>query len=227
MEPKNQSIHDGIKFNQTVAILIDGNNIEIGLANMFKKGTMLNFNTFVPNVLRGRMLGRISYFREGTSISQKLSERLDNLFFGTTIPCYKSADVPLTIEAVQLCDKVDTVVIGSGDADYIALVKYLKARGLRVEIAAVKNTISAELTKYVDGIHCIDKDDIFNVYGHGPVKKKPYHKEGFIVRGSRTAPVPPDSIMHEETNRLIISSIHDNVSDVVRDNKNLQNPDLQ
>ena len=163
-EPINL-VHNGTKFNQTVAILLDGNNIQIGLKNMFNtKGIVLNFDVFVPNVLRGRMLGRITYFREGEHISKKLSERLDNMFFGNTVVCQKSADVPLTIEAVQLCEKVDTIIIGSGDVDYLALVKFLKAKGVRVEIAAVKDVISAKLAEAVDGIYYIDKKDTYIIH---------------------------------------------------------------
>ena len=57
------------------------------------------------------------------------------------MPCHKSADIPLTIKATQLAQKVDTIIILSGDADYIELVRHLRGEGVRVEIAAIeKNT---------------------------------------------------------------------------------------
>ncbi|NJN80814.1 MAG: NYN domain-containing protein, partial [Anaerolineales bacterium] len=72
--------------------------------------------------------------REGRSISEKLAERLHDRYYGTVVPCHKSADIPLTIHATQIADKVDCIVICSGDADYVELVRHLKSAGLRVEV---------------------------------------------------------------------------------------------
>lgn len=117
--------------SQTVAILVDGNNIERSLLELTKtEGTMLDFESVVPHIVGNRQLNRLIYFREGKSISSKLAERLHENFYGSVRPCHKSADIPLSIRAVQLASKVDTIVIMSGDADYIELVKHLKAEGV-------------------------------------------------------------------------------------------------
>ncbi|MEZ4960215.1 MAG: NYN domain-containing protein [Saprospiraceae bacterium] len=136
VEEKIQVILD-----QSVAILVDGNNIEMSLHSVSgKKGAMINFDKLVPALLQNRALSRLIYFREGKSISQRLAERLQKLFHGSVVPCYKSADIPLTIKAVQVASKVDTIIILSGDADYVELVRHLKHDGIRVEIAAFPET---------------------------------------------------------------------------------------
>ena len=122
-----------IKINQSVAILIDGNNIEMSLQSLTGyNNTLLDFDSLVPKLLQDRGLNKLIYFREGKSISSKLAQRLLNKFHGSVIPCHKSADIPLTIKATQIAKKVDTIIILSGDSDYIELVRHLKGEGVRV-----------------------------------------------------------------------------------------------
>ena len=152
-----------ILINQSVAILCDGNNIERSIHEQAKNNTtMINFDAIIPRLLNGRGLNRLIYFREGQSISSKLAERLHNLYYGSVIPCHKSADIPLSIKATQLSSKVDTIVIMSGDSDYVELVRHLKTEGVRVEIAAVEETTAKILKEEADYFHPITKDDWFS-----------------------------------------------------------------
>ena len=151
-----------ILINQSVAILCDGNNIEKSIHNISKnKNAMINFDTLIPKLLNGRGLNRMIYFREGKSISSKFADRLHENFYGSVIPCHKSADIPLTIKATQLASKVDTIIIMSGDSDYVELVTHLKGEGVRVEIAAVKETTAQILIDKSDYMHEITRNDWF------------------------------------------------------------------
>lgn len=151
-----------ILLDQSVAILIDGNNIEQSLHKAAgSTQAMINFDALVPALLQDRALSRLIYFREGRSISQKLAERLQKLFHGSVIPCYKSADIPLTIKAVQVAPKVDTVIILSGDADYVELVRHLQSAGVRVEVAAFKDSTAAVLKDECDHYFPITVDHSF------------------------------------------------------------------
>lgn len=157
----NQKIRQQL-INQSVAILCDGNNIEMSIHEVSKnKNTMINFDAVIPKLLNGRGLNRLLYFREGESISAKFAERLHENYYGSVIPCHKSADIPLTIKATQLASKVDTIIIMSGDSDYVDLVLHLKGEGVRVEIAAVKKTTSKMLIDEADYFHEIVAEDWF------------------------------------------------------------------
>ncbi|MCP4914817.1 MAG: NYN domain-containing protein [Oligoflexia bacterium] len=159
--------------NQSCAILVDGNNIERSIHSISKNdNSMLNFDTLIPKLLDNRGLNRLVYFREGKNISSKLKERLHNQFHGSVRPCHKSADIPLSIKATQLANKVDTIIIMSGDSDYIELVRHLKNEGVRVEIAAVEETTSQMLVEEADHFHSITKDDWFTL----TPKRKPRAK---------------------------------------------------
>jgi uncharacterized protein (TIGR00288 family) len=151
-----------IQINQSVAILCDGNNVERSIHDIAKStNAMVNFDTLVPKLLGNRGLNRLIYFREGRNISDKLAERLHNQFYGSVIPCHKSADIPLSIKATQLASKVDAIIIMSGDSDYVDLVRHLKSEGVRVEIAAVKENTASILVNEADYFHPITKDDWF------------------------------------------------------------------
>src|SRR5688572_13153440 len=92
-----------IYISQSVAILVDGNNIERSIHTMVgEEGAMLNFDTLIPKLLQDRGLNRLIYFREGLRISSKLAERLHTNYYGSVVPCHKSADIPLSIKATQL-----------------------------------------------------------------------------------------------------------------------------
>ena len=167
-----------IIINQSVAILIDGNNIERSIHSEAKNtNTMINFDLLIPELLAERGLNRLIYFKEGKQISSKLTERLYNNFYGSVIPCHKSADIPLTIKATQLASKVDTIIILSGDSDYIELVRHLKGEGVRVEIASVKETTSSLLLDEADYYIPITKEHWFTLSNNSSPKKRPKSKK--------------------------------------------------
>jgi len=178
-----------VLISQSVAILIDGNNIERSIhAETSKPSTMLNFDTLVPRLLGNRGLNRLVYFREGRQISSKLQERLHVNYHGSVRPCHKSADIPLSIKATQLANKVDTIIIMSGDSDYVELVSHLKSEGVRVEIAAVPATTSKQLIEEADYFHELTRDDWFTL----DARKK----------GTRNKPArPPGSPEADTTDR--------------------------
>ena len=151
-----------ILINQSVAILCDGNNIERSIHEMSNnQRAMINFDQLIPKLLNGRGLNRLIYFREGKSISEKFAERLHENYYGSVVPCHKSADIPLSIKATQLASKVDTIIIMSGDSDFVELVAHLKAEGVRVEIAAVKKNTAKILLSEANYYHEITNDDWF------------------------------------------------------------------
>ena len=164
-----------MNISQRTAILIDGNNIGLSVHQMINNDDsyMPNWDTIVPNLVNGRELVKLMYFREGNNISPKLQERMDKIGYGMCIPCGKSADVQLTIQAVQLADKVDTIILMSGDVDYVPLVHFLKSRGIRVEICGVRVSMSNELRVNADSVKYITPDDCWKF-------SKNQHNDGIV-----------------------------------------------
>ena len=164
---------ENVVIRQSVAVLIDGNNIERSLTQETgKEETMINFDIIIPKLLAGRSLNRLVYFREGKNISSKLSERLHTHYYGSVHPCHKSADIPLSIKATQLADKVDTIIIMSGDSDFVELLHHLRGMGVRVEIASVPRCTSALLIEEAEYFHRIEKGDWFTLNSKSKAKTK-------------------------------------------------------
>lgn len=161
---KSKESYYEVNIGQSVAILIDGNNMEKSIHGLASDpNVMLNFDTLIPKLLDNRSLNRLIYFREGKSISSKLAERLHDHYHGSVIPCHKSADIPLSIRATQLAQKVDTIIILSGDSDYVELVRHLKSQGVRVEIAAIRETTAQILIDESDYFVPITEEDWFTL----------------------------------------------------------------
>ena len=119
-------------------------------------------------------------------------------------PCHKSADIPLSIKATQLASKVDTIIIMSGDSDYVELVRHLKADGVRVEIAAVAATTAQVLIDESNFFHELKEGDFFTIQGKSP--KKSSNSKSLLIQRShqeQTAParksVKPKSTKSEST----------------------------
>lgn len=60
-------------------------------------------------------------------------------------------DVEITIDALHHIGKYDVAVLFSGDADFLALVSYLRNNGKQVYIFSSKNNVSQELRTGGDG----------------------------------------------------------------------------
>ena len=148
-----------MNIQQNIAILIDGNNIEIEAKRKYGNTAILDYDLFIPEILKERHLTKFFYFKEGNSISEKFADRLSKNFFGIVQACGKSADCHLTISAIQISDKVDTIIIFSGDEDYIPLIKFLRIKGIRIEIVCHESCFSPKLKNEVDYITFLEKSN--------------------------------------------------------------------
>jgi uncharacterized LabA/DUF88 family protein len=59
-------------------------------------------------------------------------------------------DVGIVIDAIRLSRKVDSIVLVTGDGDFIPLVHYLQNAGIRVELIAFKRSASSRLIEVAD-----------------------------------------------------------------------------
>lgn len=66
-------------------------------------------------------------------------------------------DVGITMDMVRMMPKLDTVVLISGDGDYVEAIEYLQANGTRVEAAAFGRSSSNKLKEAVDEFLDLDK----------------------------------------------------------------------
>lgn len=149
--------------DQRVAILVDGNNIGKSVWALANTETMLDYDLLIPDLLRNRPLTRLIYFREGKSISSKFERRLKSKFFGSVMPAGRNAVIPIAIKAMQLSEKVDTIILMSGNDDFVELTTHLKNSGVRVEVASIDHSTSARLKAECDDWYNIDDRYFFTI----------------------------------------------------------------
>lgn len=156
--------------DQRVGIFIDVQNLYYSAKNLFN--CKVNFGEIVRSGVSGRKLIRaIAYVVRTPSGEEKpffealvsqgieTKERDLQVFFGGA----KKADwdVGITVDAIRLTDLLDTIILVSGDGDFIPLVEYLKNRGRQVEVMAFSGTASSKLIEAADGFTDLGADEKF------------------------------------------------------------------
>lgn len=146
--------------DQRVGVFIDTQNLYHSAKNLYHG--RVNFAAVLKEALAGRSLIRaLSYVITTESGEEKpffealekagIETKTKNLqiFLGGS----KKADwdVGLAVDAITMAPKLDTVIIASGDGDFIPLVEYLKVNeGCQVEIIAFGKSSSGKLKEVAD-----------------------------------------------------------------------------
>jgi len=153
-------------FGQRVAVLIDVQNLYHSAKNLY--GARVNFGTILKSTVSGRILIRaFAYVVRTKSGEEKpffealiklgIETRVRDLqeFFGGL----KKADwdVGITVDAIRIAQSCDTIILCSGDGDFIQLVEYLKNQGKRVEIVAFGRSSSSKLKEVADEFIDLEK----------------------------------------------------------------------
>ena len=69
-------------------------------------------------------------------------------------------DVGMAVDAIKLADRMDAVVLVTGDGDFIPLVEYLKInKGIQTEVIAFGQSASAKLAEAADDFIDLSKDN--------------------------------------------------------------------
>lgn len=66
-------------------------------------------------------------------------------------------DVGITVDAITLSQKLDVVILATGDGDYLALLNYLRANtGCRVEVVSFGRSTSSKLIEAAESFIDLD-----------------------------------------------------------------------
>ncbi len=143
--------------NSSVAVFIDVENILYSTLNNYSETPDWSFI-----VDACKAYGRISFiqaFGDWIEFPKEVPEIQRNGIQPVFVPLSQdkksSLDCYLTVSAMKLFfqnSSIDTLILASGDRDYIPLISELKASGKSVIILAVPETLSKDLTSIVDGV---------------------------------------------------------------------------
>jgi len=152
---------------QRVAVLIDVQNLYHSAKNLY--GARVNFGAILKLGVAGRNLIRAFAYvvRTKTGEEKPFLETLRKLgiekrekelqiYYGGL----KKADwdVGITVDAIRIAPSVDTIVLVSGDGDFLPLVEYLKNQGKRVEVIAFGRSASLKLKESADEFIDLEKN---------------------------------------------------------------------
>lgn len=141
--------------DQRVAVFIDTQNLYHSAKNLYN--TKVNFGAIMQNALGKRKLIRAiayvitteagdetQFFEALTKLGIETKTKDLQIFYGGA----KKADwdVGLAVDAIRLAPKVDTIVLATGDGDFVPLVNFLKEHfGVQVEVISFGRSSSSKL----------------------------------------------------------------------------------
>jgi uncharacterized LabA/DUF88 family protein len=139
---------------QRVGVFIDTQNLYHSAKHLYK--ARVNFAKVLEEAVGNRILVRaIAYVISTESGDEKnFFEALTKIGIETKVKDLqifadgaKKADwdVGLAIDAVKLSPKLDTVIIASGDGDFVPLIEYLDMHGIQSEVISFGKSSSAKL----------------------------------------------------------------------------------
>ena len=152
---------------QRIAVLIDVQNLYHSAKNLY--GARVNFGEILKLAVSKRVLIRAFAYVVKTKTGEEkaffgaltklgIETRVRDLqeFYGGM----KKADwdVGIAVDAIRISPSVDTIVLASGDGDFLQVIEYLKNQGKRVEVIAFGKSASIKLKKGADEFIDIEKD---------------------------------------------------------------------
>jgi uncharacterized LabA/DUF88 family protein len=154
--------------DQRVAVLVDVQNLYYSARNLYK--SRISFKNLLKVAVQDRILTRAIAYVIKSDESNKESEFFNAVHDAGFDVNEKELqifpggakkgdwDVGIAMDAIRLGKKVDSVVIVSGDGDYVPVVKYLQfSLGCLVEVVAFDKTCSGALEEAADDFIPIEK----------------------------------------------------------------------
>lgn len=144
---------------QRIAVLIDVQNLYHSAKNLY--GARVNFGAILKLAVADRILIRAfayvvrtktgeekPFFEALTKLGMEIRVRDLQEFFGGL----KKADwdVGITVDAIRIAQSCDTIILCSGDGDFLQLLEYLKNQGKRTEVIAFGRSSSSRIKEVAD-----------------------------------------------------------------------------
>jgi len=144
---------------QRVGVFIDTQNVYHSARNLYK--ARVNFGAVLKDAVSGRALVRAVAYVITTEAGDEKNffEALEKLGIETKTKDLqifaggsKKADwdVGLAVDAIKMSPRLDSVVIISGDGDFVPLVEYLQSIGVQVEVVSFGKSTSGKLREAAD-----------------------------------------------------------------------------
>jgi len=153
---------------QRVGVFVDVQNLYYSARYIYK--SKVNFRTILKEAIKGRNLIRaIAYvIKADVKDEANFFEALKNLGYQVRekdLQIFPGGakkgdwDIGIAMDMIELAPKLDTVILVSGDGDFVPLVRHVKhALGCYVEVMAFRKSSSQKLVEEADNFIDLDSD---------------------------------------------------------------------
>lgn len=166
---------------QRVGVFIDTQNLYHSAKNLYR--ARVNFGNVLTDAVSDRRLVRAraysvttesgeekGFFEALGKIGIEMITKDLQIFYGGA----KKADwdVGLTVDAITAAPKLDTVILVTGDGDFIPLVEYLQMHsGCQVEVVSFGRSTSGKLKEAADDFLDLDEDPRRYLLNYRPMRR--------------------------------------------------------
>jgi len=187
---------------QRVGVFIDTQNLYHSAKNLYH--ARVNFGNVLKDSLAGRRLVRARAYAVTTESGEEkaffealgkvgIEMRLKDLQVFAGGAKKADWDVGLAVDAISAAPKLDTVILFTGDGDFVPLIQFLQRQsGCQVEVVSFGRSTSLKLKEASDDFLDLDEE---------PKRYLINYRGPSVRRNSRTREVqvsaPDDSIAHD------------------------------
>lgn len=155
---------------QRVGIFIDAQNLYHSAKKLY--GRNVNFSNVLNEAVAGRIIVRaVAYVITSESGEESaffdaltktgIETKTKDLQVFSSGAKKADWDVGIAVDAIRMAHKLDTVILISGDGDFVPLVDHLKHSGCQVEVVSFGRSASSKLKDATDDFIDLDKDAEF------------------------------------------------------------------
>jgi uncharacterized protein (TIGR00288 family) len=131
---------------QRVAILIDGENLEIHPERAY--GRRVDYRQLIA-AMSHRDIVRAIYYKPADRMTNGLMRFLEREGVEVRVTP-KNSDTFLAVDAIALGERCDVIALVGGDVDYVPVMYHLRSRGVRTEVWCWEQTTSHALKEAAD-----------------------------------------------------------------------------
>jgi uncharacterized LabA/DUF88 family protein len=153
---------------QRIGVFVDVQNLYYSARNVYK--SKVDFRSILNEAIKGRSLIRAiayviradvkdeeNFFDALKNLGYEVKEKDLQIFYGGAKK--GDWDIGIAMDLIELAPKLDTVILVSGDGDFVPLVRHLKhALGCFVEVMAFGKSSSQKLIDEADLYLDLDTD---------------------------------------------------------------------
>jgi len=151
--------------NQRTGVFVDVQNMYYSAKHQYK--CKVNFKTILRDAVANRQIIRAIAYVISADVKdeQNFYDALQDMGFEVKAKELQTFyggekkgdwDVGIAMDVMRLAQKLDTVVLISGDGDFSDLLEHAKSLGCRTEVMAFEKTLSYKLKEVADHVMLLD-----------------------------------------------------------------------